>query len=86
MKSNYLFALANIESEYWAEANAQTKINNQSMEVVPGPKQTSYSPRFFYPVIVVQKDNRNSTKNTIAIDKHHSPCWVEAVESFEVNP
>ena len=33
-----------IESESWAEANAQTKIDNQSIEVARGAKQTRTCP------------------------------------------
>ena len=35
-----------IESESWAEANAQTKIDNQSIEVARGAKQTRTCPSF----------------------------------------
>ena len=33
-----------IESESWAEANGQTKIDNQSIEVARGAKQTRTCP------------------------------------------
>ena len=36
-----------IESESWAEANAQTKIDNQSIEVAADSKQTLTCPHFF---------------------------------------
>ena len=38
-----------MQSESWAEANAQTKIDNQSIEVAPGPKQIAPCPQFLYP-------------------------------------